>query len=134
MHAAMRSCITLLAALTAAVPARAQRGFPITGVFGDLHWVPEAGDIVGTEVIVVRTAGAYRVIFQEGLGEPGPVDTVPASIRGDSLFFDLPANPTWRIPARSFRGQIAPKQLRGRFAGHSDELVLPRRARSARRG
>src|ERR1051325_2704553 len=102
-----------------------------TGLFGDLHYVEAAGDVVGTEVIISRTSTGYRVIYQEGVGEPGPVDTVAATLRGDSLFFTLPPG---GIPkdSRPFRGRLTATRLHGRLAGRADELDLPRRARSAR--
>ncbi len=111
--------------------AGAQGSVRHTGIFGDLHYVEAAGDVVGTEIIVSRSSTGYRVIFEEGVGEPGPVDTVVAMIKGDSLFFTLPPGGIAKEP-RSFRGRITATRLHGRLAGHADELDLPRRARSAR--
>jgi hypothetical protein len=114
----------------------------ITGVFGDLHYVEQAGDVIGTEIIISRTKSGYQVIFQEAEGEPGPVDTVLATVKGDSLFFELPPDSTRTYDAdgrshitvqrRMFRGQILATRLRGHLTGYYDELDLPRRARSAR--
>ena len=114
----------------------------LTGVFGDLHYMEEAGDVIGTEIIVSRTASGYRVTFQDAEGEPGPVDTVPATIRGDSLFFELPPDTVRRRQAngtvsitlrpRSFRGRIMATRLHGHISSWGRDLDLPRRAKSAR--
>ena len=132
------ACLLLAApgALLSQAPVR------ITGIYGDLHYVEEAGDVIGTEIIVSRTKTRYRVVFQEGVGEPGPVDTVEATVRGDSLFFQLPPDsvyqrgpngtPQWVVRRRLFRGRVTAAALYGRLDGMWNPLALPRRARSAR--
>ena len=127
------SVYALFALATAALPkcALAQGTVRHTGVFGDLHYVEAAGDVVGTEVIVSRTKTGYRVIYQEGVGEPGPVDTVAANMKGDSLFFTLPPGGISKTP-RSFRGLVTATGLHGHLSGDANDLDLPRRARSAR--
>jgi hypothetical protein len=127
------SAYVLFTLVIAALPrnAGAQGTVPHTGVFGDLHYVEAAGDVVGIEIIVSRTKTGYRVIYQEGEGEPGPVDTVAATIKGDSLFFTLPPGGFSQTP-RSFRGLMTPTRLHGHLTGDANDLDLPRRARSAR--
>ena len=140
--AVTRPFLLVCAVIALPLAGAAQSTTQLTGVFGDLHYVEEAGDVVGTEIIVTRTKAGYRVIFEEGEGEPGPVDTVPATIKGDSLFFELPPDTTRRFGAhdsvyisvqrRVFRGQILPKKLHGHLTGFYEDFDLPRRARSAR--
>jgi hypothetical protein len=138
----MRSSLLACAVIALPLAGTAQSTTQLTGVFGDLHYVEEAGDVVGTEIIVSRTKAGYRVIFQEAEGVPGPVDTVPAAIKGDSLFFELPPDTTRRLGPRDsvyirvqrrvFRGRILPKKLHGHLTGFYEDLDLPRQARSAR--
>jgi len=124
--------ILTCAALALPLTAAAQTTRRLTGVFGDLHYVEEAGDVIGTEIIVSRTRSGYRVIFQEAEGEPGPVDTVAATIKGDSLFFELPRDRRVTVEGRVFRGRILPNKLHGHLTGIYQDLDLPLRARSAR--
>ena len=137
------------AALLAVLPAVAltQGLVRVTGRFSDIHYVERAGDIVGMEIIISKTDSGYRVRFQIAEGVPGGVDTVSATVQGDSLFFELPPDtvrrynpggpPFIRLQQRTVRGRITATRLQGRLtgypvapdvAGYSTDIDLPRRA------
>ena len=118
-----------------------QRPVRVTGIYSDLRYLPGPGDVVGTEVIISRIDSGFQFQFQRVEGAPGRIDTVPATIHGDSVFFELPPDTvrrlrpdhSWEVMGvrrHTFRGRITAASLQGRVTGWTNELLLPRRARS----
>jgi hypothetical protein len=109
----------------------------VTGVFSTMRYSEASGDVLGFEIIVSRDSSGFRVRFREAEGVPGPVLTVSATVKGDSIFFELPPDTTHRfkpdgnpyiaVEQRAFRGEVTATRLRGRITGYYDELDLPRR-------
>ena len=108
-------------------------------VYSSLEYIEASGDVVGTEVLVLRTARGVCVSYQRAEGAPEPLRIVPAVVRGDSLHFTIPpdsayAGGTRRLvevgPARRFRGRLTATGLRAEIAGDVGPTWLPRRRRA----
>ena len=95
---------------------------------------------MGIEIIVSKVGTGYEVQFQEAEGAPTRVRNVPAVVKGDSLFFQLPPDTIqlWQgnrvtgtqvQPGRIFHGRISAAGLRGRFANDITDRMVPRRPR-----
>jgi hypothetical protein len=98
-----------------------------TGTFSDLHYNEEGGDLLGTEVRIVRIASGYEATVQFAEGAPGDLYLVRPTIQGDSIQFDLPAAGS---DTGHFAGRIGDSYLTGSYSrstGSVETLKLPRR-------
>jgi hypothetical protein len=127
------------AILLAADALGAQSRRPVPEVYSSLELIEESGDVVGSEVLVFRTAAGACVSYQLAEGAPEPLRIVPAIVRGDSLLFTIPpdsayAGGTRRLvevgPARRFRGRLTAAGLRAQIEGDAEPTWLPRRRRA----
>lgn len=122
----MKITALLASALLAAGSASgANRDPRPTGIYSDMRYVAEGGDVVGMEVFVVSAAGGYRAVVQCAEGVPGDPVVVAARVDGASLSFDVPAERSSMCHGR-FTGTLAPDGLRGRFDGEHETRVLRR--------
>jgi len=96
----------------------------VTGIFSDLNYVEEAGDLIGMEVFIFF-AGEPRVLYQESAGEPMEPSLVKARIQGDSIEFTVPQLGGGH---RTFKGRITKTHLIGKFTGSRETIKLPRRS------
>ena len=62
----------------------------VTGIFGDLTYNTEGGDLLGTEIHIAKTAGHYEADVQLAEGGPGPIQRVAVTVRGDHVHFVVP--------------------------------------------
>ena len=66
----MRTLATI-ALLVATLPViAAEKSARITGIYSDLRYHEEAGDLLGTEIFIVYAAGGYTAFVQSAEGEP----------------------------------------------------------------
>ena len=67
----------------------------ISGIYSNLTYTEEAGDLVGMELAIVPSGTGYTAFVQisEG-GEPYTV-LVPFAVRGSNVEFTLPASPPY---------------------------------------
>src|SRR5262245_42804960 len=101
--------LALVTTILVSSPAAAQQHpAPVEGVYGDLHYIEETGDIVGTEIIVSRLGALYQVSYQEAEGVPGPIFTVPATVHGDSISFQLPPDTVTEVGGGTRRSVLHP--------------------------
>ena len=75
--------------LLAVVTSGAQQQPRVTGFFTNMHYVREAGDVVGTEVWVVYARGHFYAAFQDAAGEPDPPVVVPVDVSGSQIRFTI---------------------------------------------
>jgi hypothetical protein len=95
----------------------------ITGIYSDMSYNAEGGDITGVEVFLVYSRDGYRVVYQSSEGEPGPPVVLPATINGKSIRFSIPKS----IDARGeFVGSIDATEIVGTFSGNGQTVHLPR--------
>ena len=97
----------------------------VAGVFSDLHWVEEAGDLVGTEVFLFRGRDGYWALLQLAEGAPADPSLVSATVSGTAVEFPFPAFG----PKAVFKGQVTTTRLEGAVTGGSAPVTisLPRR-------
>ncbi len=97
-----------------------------TGVFSDMEYLEEPGDVAGTEVHVLY-GGGFWVLFQEALGEPCSPVLVEASISDDQeIAFSVPGLNDAPV---TYTGRITPEALilHASDNGDTPDLVLPRK-------
>jgi hypothetical protein len=115
--------LIILAALFLGVSYADENPVKITGIFSDMEFISESGDVLGQEVIIGFSRDGYYVVFQESEGVPSiPIVTL-AKVTGSSITFKLsPTN-----PADEFRGIISEKELVGAFQNHGKTYRLKRK-------
>ncbi len=99
----------------------------VTGLFSDMHYISEAGDVIGTEVFIVYSDSAYYAIMQCAEGAPSKPVIVSALINGTTVKFEPHNDPLSHCPVATFTGQITPNGLRGTFEGTDYPGLLKRR-------
>lgn len=108
--------------LAATVSLSASPKIRVTGLFSNMHWVEEAGDVYGYEVLIVSTGEAYFATFQEAQGHPDRPVVVSVRVSGAEIEFEVPDSGG----GRKFQGIVSSQVLIGRFQGSSERLVLRR--------
>jgi len=102
----------------------------ITGIYSDMSFNLESGDVNGVEVFIMFTRDGYLVYFQDSDGSPNVPVIVPASIKGSNLTFTLPER---RGYSGRFVGVLERDKLKGRLEGGqiskngSSDFVLKRK-------
>ncbi len=97
----------------------AEKKIRVTGIYSDLYFNQEGGDLLGHEIFIVYTSGGYVAFVQESLGEPGMPGVVPVQVHGDTLSFNVPdpsgGNDEYkgRISAAGFDGTLRRQPARG---------------------
>lgn len=96
----------------------------VTGIYSDLAFNKESGDVLGEELLIVFSREGYYVVFQSSEGEPIAPVVIPAKIDGQKISFTLPANMAER---GKFIGKFSRNWLIGKFQGSGQELHLKRK-------
>ena len=98
----------------------------ITGIYSDMYYNDEGGDIIGHELFIVYSRDNYYVFFQSSEGEPDMPQLVPARIEGSAIYFTLVSSDAKVI---QFNGVITDDELTGKF-DNSERLIILRRGKS----
>ncbi len=77
----------------------------VTGFFTDMAYIPEAGDVVGTEVWIVYARDRHYAAVQDAQGEPDPPVVVPVAVSGSQVKFST------RKPRLYQDGRPAPDEV-----------------------
>ena len=124
----MRNTLALLAALflALATPSQAAKPKPLrpSGLYTNLRYIEEAGDLLGMELLVVPAGPNHWTAFvqiSEG-GEPYTV-LVPFQVEGDKVEFTLPAE--GEFPNEHFAGRLYENKLVLHWS-HGDVETLKR--------
>ena len=97
----------------------------ITGIYSDLTYSAEEGDVGGIELFVVNSNHGYYVVYQSAEGEPGVPVVIPAKVEGHHLRFSVPASVDGR---GTFSGSVSGDALSGKFTGNGEDVHLKRKA------
>lgn len=97
----------------------------LTGMFSDMAYSDEGGDLLGTEIFVTYARDGYFVVYQSSEGEPTTPVVVPAAISGTSIKFSVPESVD---PRGDFVGTIGLRELIGSFSGSKEVVHLKRKA------
>ena len=104
-----------------------QKQEQITGIYTNLEYVKESGDVVGMEVIIVYstdgTKGQHYALFQEAQGQPSSPVLTQVTVNKDEIEFTIPDKQT----NRTFKGKISKKELVGKFRGNDETIHLKRK-------
>jgi hypothetical protein len=123
IHIGLMLLALVVASSAAAAPASKQP--KPTGMFSDMQYNDEGGDLLGTEVFITYAHDGYFVVYQSSEGEPITPVVVPATISGTSITFVVPKTAD---PRGSFSGTIGAKELTGSFSGSKEIIHLKRKA------
>ena len=82
----------------------------ITGIYGDLYYNDEGGDLLGTEIKITRMAGHYEADVQLAEGEAGPIRRVAVTVSGDHVHFVVPEEDGSRL---EYDGRITAARFDG---------------------
>ena len=118
---------TLLAlTLPAAVQAQSVRA---TGMFSNLTYYKEGGDLVGTEIFIFYAGqSGYFALVQCSPAVPGAPVLAKAQVKGARVEFTLPPTENSFCPAGTFSGTATKTELRGRFGPGEETYVLRRKS------
>jgi hypothetical protein len=68
----------------------AERQAHISGIYSNLEYNREGGDLLGTEVFIVLGGSGYEAFVQVSEGAPGPSALVPVKVERDHISFTVP--------------------------------------------
>ena len=128
-HAAQRSLLVCLATCALMLALSATRAADVspprmTGMFTDMTYNEEGGDVNGIEVFLVYSNRGYFAVYQSSEGEPSVPVVVPAKVQGTMVTFQVP--PT--VDARgTFTGTVIDNELSGTFSGNGQAVHLKRK-------
>jgi hypothetical protein len=108
--------------LLAATPSAENRGPRVTGIYSNMRYIDEAGDVLGTEVFIVYSSKGYFAIVQVAEGVPSVPAVVPIKVEGSRVSLSLPLD----MGGGQFRGQVTEGGLSGRFADDREPWELKR--------
>ena len=60
------------------------------GVYSDVRYSPESGDLIGREIFILPGQGSIFVLYQEMAGEPTSPVLVEAQVKNDVLVAKIP--------------------------------------------
>jgi hypothetical protein len=82
----IRACCLLLLPVSLSY---GQQGPRVTGFFTDMHHIRETGDVIGTEVWIVYSRGAYWATVEIAEGGSDPPVVVPVNVSGSKVKFTV---------------------------------------------
>ncbi len=84
-----------------------------TGVYSNMYYNEDAGDLLGIEIFLVKSTNGYMVVFQGAEGGPASVPiVVSAQVIKNKITFVLPEN---SIFPGTFTGYIQNSRIVGGF-------------------
>lgn len=95
----------------------------ITGIYSNMHYNEEGGDVLGIEIFLIYTAKGYFVVFQSSEGEPTVPLVTNARISDSHIEFVLPRESNY---SGKFTGRLIANGISGRFEG-GDSITLKRK-------
>ena len=96
----------------------------VTGIYTDLSFNKDTGDILGTEIIIGYSNKGYWAMFQYSEGEPSPPVVVALKVTNHKISFNLPQSMSER---GRFDGEILQSGwLVGEFNINKQKLSLKR--------
>ena len=101
----------------------------VTGIYSDLTYSEQSGDMRGTEIMISYSEAGFYAIVQGAEGPLGCPVLVRALVNELTIEFVLPPEPCmFGVPAGlRFLGVVSADGLRGHFEGYAtSEFVLPR--------
>ena len=124
----MRNTSTLLAVLLLAASstgaAKAPTSLRVSGLYTNLRYIEEAGDLLGMELLVVpQPNGQWSAFVQISEGGAPYAALVPLAVHGSKVEFTLPAGGDF--PNEHFSGRLYKDRMVVHWS-HGDTEVLKR--------
>lgn len=98
----------------------------VTGMFSDMHYINESGDVIGTEIFIVYGSSGYYAIMQCAEGSPSKPVLVKATIKNNEVKLES-ATEESNCPMGVFSGKVNSNYLRGKFEGTEYSVILKRK-------
>ena len=114
--------LTAFVLSAAACLVHAGGGPRLTGVFSNLEYNEEGGDLLGWEVIIVFGGDRHYAIVQSAEGSPSRPEVVVLAVSGSKISFTLEDGST-------FSGVIGKRGIKGSFKhrlGGTEDVLLKR--------
>ncbi|HEY4201453.1 MAG TPA: hypothetical protein VGM83_12935 [Devosiaceae bacterium] len=102
----------------------------VGGIYSDLHYNEDGGDLLGTELFIVATEDGWAVFYQHWEGGGDKPIVVPATVQDGRLSFDIPDSYSGGgeyegvVTAAGFEGTIHYRDSDG--AAHDQPIKLKR--------
>jgi len=97
-----------------------------TGIYSNMYYNKEGGDVLGIELFLVYTRAGYYVVFQSSEGEPEIPQVIPVIIKNKNIEFIVPPSKTSSYYGK-FTGQFKNKYLIGKFENYDETIKLKRK-------
>ena len=99
-----------------------------------MHYIREAGDVLGTEIFITYGGGQYWAQFQDAEGSPASPQLVKVKLDSNKISFDLSDDLILHSDGKEtpihnilhFKGEIRRDRLVGTMDGLSGSYNLPR--------
>ena len=99
----------------------------ITGMYSNLYYNEEGGDLLGVELFIFRSKDGYQVLVQMAEGELPTASLVPLDVDGPNIRFTLPGGGD---SGMTFSGTVSAKGISGHWGngqlsstGTKDEVL-----------
>jgi hypothetical protein len=89
-----KAFVLVILGLMLGLAADAQLPVLPSGLFSDMRYIKEAGDVVGTEIFITYGDGEYWAQVQRAEGEPSEPHLAKVDVQGTKLSFELAFNET----------------------------------------
>ena len=101
----------------------------VTGMYSDLYYNEEGGDLLGMEVFIFRSKDGYQALVQIAQGELPTATLVTLEVNGANIRFTMPAG-GYGDSSATFSGTVSAQGIKGRWSdgqlstlGTKDEIL-----------
>ncbi len=99
----------------------------ITGVYSNLDYIKEAGDVVGVEIFILSGGSGYFATVQVAEGAPGDPLLVPIEVNGTNIDISFPSDSDIGRDLGNYHGKITVQGLSGKFEKETERTFLKRK-------
>ena len=115
--------LSVIASATQDVPVH------VTGMYSNLYYNEEGGDLLGMEIFIFRSKDGYQALVQIAEGELPTVLLVPLDVDGANIRFTIPGDGTSNSSS-TFSGTVSAQGIKGHWSdgrlstkGTKDEVL-----------
>src|SRR5215813_5505201 len=105
----------------------AQASVKITGVYSNLTYIEEAGDVVGVEIFILSGGSGYFATLQIAEGAPDDPVLVPVKVNGTNIEITFPSDSAIGRDRGNYHGKITALGLSGKFEKETKRIFLKRK-------